>query len=194
MPNAAKFNLPFTFAIPDSIPTSLPPELKPVISDIFNALQQVQFIMHTYLGVGQRIINDWPSINYTQSLHRFSPWRFYAPALEAVSYGRAINLVLDAGVVKFRNANATNNTKPCHGFCTTINGLSAGEIGEVILCQGLLTGISGLTVGARYFLATANGLLTTVAPVAAGNIEQAVGIALDSTALLFCTDFDFIQH
>ena len=39
-----------------------------------------------------------------------------------------------------------------------------------------------------------NGLITAVAPVAAGNIEQALGIAVDSTALLYCTDFDFLQH
>jgi hypothetical protein len=119
-------------------------------------------------------------------LHRFSPWRLYAKASEAIGFGNAVNLHAVSGVINIRKANATNNTKPCHGFCSVSVGIPSGEYGEVILCQGITTGITGLTTGTRYFLSTTDGLLTATAPVAAGNIEQAVGIALETSL--------FIQH
>jgi len=195
MPNPAiQFNLPFNLNLGDAAPTSLPPEVRGAIESLYNAVNQLQYVFHSHVGIGQQLQNLWSQLRYFDTLHQASPWRFYAQATETIVYGRMVNLFLSGGALKIRNANATDNTKPCHGFNNTAAGLVLNDYGEVILMQGLLTGVSGLTVGTRYFLSTTDGLLTSAAPVAAGNIEQALGIAVDTTALLFCSDFDFTQH
>lgn len=190
-----KFNLPFTLSIPDTVPSGLPPEMKPTIQEIYNAFQQLQLALHTYMGLGQQLQNLWSSLGYAQTLHLASPTRLYLQASEAITYGYAINIFdSGAGVMKIRLANATNNTKQCHGFCSTLAGIALDGYGEVILQSGIITGVAGLTKGARYFLSTTNGLITTVAPVAAGNIEQVAGWAIDTSAILFNIGFAFIQH
>lgn len=192
-----KFNLPFSIGLPDSAPSELKlkdPATAAVIEQIYTAFQQMQIALHVVLGVGQQLQTQWSMLSPDQTLHLFSPNRIYLIASEAILFGAAINIYDNAGVLTVRNANATNNTKPCHGFCTTAAGIANGAYGESILNFGLLTGVAGLVRGTRYFLSTANGLVTAVAPVAAGNIEQALGLALSSTMLLFNFGFAFVQH
>lgn len=188
-----KFNLPFNIGLSDAAP-NVDPKLQPIMNIIYNGFLQLQQAMHQYLGLGQQLGDLWNQLHYSQTLHTFSPNRYYALASEDISYGYAVNIWNDAGTLKLRKANATNNTKPCHGFCTTTNGILAGQYGEVILNFGLLVAVAGLTAGTRYFLSTTDGLLTAAAPVAAGNIEQPLGIAMDSSALLFNFGFGWIQH
>lgn len=189
-----KFNLPFNIGVPDTPPADLPEEMKGLFVIVYNGFLQIQQAMHQYLGIGQQLQTLWSQLRYDQTLHAASPTRLYAKAFQTIPYGNAINLFVDAGILKIRLANATNNTKPCHGFCTTAAGIATDAFGEVILLHGLLTGVSGLTLGTRYFLSTSDGLVTAVAPVAAGNIEQAVGFAMDTSAFLFDLNFQFIQH
>lgn len=189
-----KFNLPFNIGIPDTPPADLEPNMKGLFVIVYNGFLQIQQAIHQYLGVGQQLQTLWSQLRYDQTLHPASMTRFYAKAFQPIPYGNAVNLFVDAGVLKIRLANATNNTKPCHGFCTTTTGIATDAYGEVILLHGLLTAVSGIVLGTRYFLSTTDGLVTAVAPVAAGNIEQALGIAMDSSALLFDFNFHFIQH
>lgn len=192
--SGVQFNLPFTLGIGDTPPAGLDPKVTGLAEEIYNAFTQIQLALHNTLGVGQQLKTQWSALDYTSTLHNASQTRYYRIASENLIYGAAINIWSDAGTLKFRNANATDNTKPCHGFCTTLGGVTAGDYCEAILFQGLLTGFAGLTAGARYFLSTANGLIAAAAPVAAGNIEQALGIALSSSALLYQFDLHFIQH
>lgn len=190
-----KFNLPFTLGLPDRAPTDLEPNMQRYFQEIYNAFQQLQAALHTILGVGQQLQQAWPSLSYFQTLHQSSPGRLYMQASEVINYGSSVNIFdSGAGVMKFRNANATNNTKPAHGLCTTTGGIAAAAYGEVITQYGLLTGVAGLTKGSRYFLSTTNGLITAAAPVAAGNIEQPIGFAIDTSALLFNIGFAYVQH
>lgn len=190
-----KFNLPFSLGIPDSPPSDIPPELRSIFVIVYNSFLQLQQAMHQYLGLGQQLQTLWSQLRFDQTLHQFSPNRLYLPASEPIAYGLAVN-VFDSGggVMKLRLANATNNTKPAHGFCTTIGGIATDAYGEIICNFGLLTGVVGLTKGSRYFLSTAGGLITAVAPAAAGNIEQCLAWAIDTNALLFNFGFSFVQH
>jgi hypothetical protein len=189
-----RFNLPFTLGMGDLPPDGLDPKIKPLMDQIWNAFVQVQLAFHNYAGVGQQLQSLWPALVPSQTLHLSSNTRWYGPCSENIGFGAAINLFDNAGVLTARNANATNNTKPAHGFCTVTGGILAGASLEAILFRGLLTGFVGLTRGARYFLSTSNGQVTAVAPVAAGNIEQAVGLALDTTTLLYDFNLWFLQH
>lgn len=190
----ANVNLPFSLGLADTPPSGLDPKVAPLAAELYNAFVQVQLALHNTLGVGQQIKSVWAGLDYTATLHNASQTRYYRKASENLIFGAAVNMHVVAGELQFRNANATNNTKPAHGFCTTPGGVLATEYCEVILLRGLLVGFAGLTQGSRYFLSTANGLITAVAPVAAGNIEQVLGIALDSTALLYDFGFHFVQH
>lgn len=190
-----KFNLPFTLGLPDRSPTDIDPKLQQYFQEIYNAFQQLQLALHNILGVGQQLQQLWSNLNYSQTLHTFSSGRLYLQASEFIQYGSSVNIFdSGAGVMKFRNANATDNTKPSHGMCTTLAGIPAAGYGEVITQMGLLTGVTGLTKGVRYFLSTTNGLVTAAEPVAAGNIGQAVGWAIDTSALLFNIGFAYVQH
>lgn len=192
--SSVRFNLPFNFGISDTASGSIPPELRGPFNELYNAIQQVQYVFHGYLGIGQRLQEDWDNLSYLQTMHLASPTRLYVEATEAINYGYAVSLVDSGGAVKVRNANATNNTRPCHGFCTTEGGIALGAFGEIVMFSGVLTNLVGLTRAARYFLSTVNGLITTVAPVAAGNIEQPVAIAMATDALVFNVGLDWIQH
>lgn len=192
--STAKFNLPFTLGISDKAPEGIDPKLRSFADEIYNAFQQIQLAIHNYLGVGQQIQELWSQLKYTETLHQASQTRFYCQASEDIAYGHAVNLFASGGVLVARNANATNNTKPAHGFCTVSTGVLANDYMEVVLFRGVIPGFTGLTLGARYFLSTTNGLVTTSAPGAAGNIEQALGIAVDTTALLYDFGLHFIQH
>lgn len=193
MSTGIKFNLPFTLGLADS-PPDTDAKTKGIFSVFYNAFNQLQSAMHQFLGLGQQLQSQWSQIRYDQTLHQFSPNRYYVQATQAIGYGQAVNLFVSGGTLKARLANATNNTKPCHGFCTTVAGIAVDGYGEVILNFGLLVGVSGLTQGTRYFLSTTDGLITSVAPVAAGNIEQPLGLAMDTTALHFNFGFGWIQH
>ena len=98
-----------------------------------------------------------------------------------------------SSIAKCRNANATNNTKPAHGYCNVVGGGVSGDYLEIILFKGLCTLFSGLTPGQQYWLATADGQIAAAAPVAAGNIEQFIGVALDANSLFFNSHYR-IQH
>lgn len=191
-----RYNLPFSLGIPN-IPSGeeVPPQVRNSITDIYSAIQQIAFILHTQVGIGQRLKFDWDALQYFQTLWQASQTRLYVQASESVDYGKTINIFNRGdGILNVRYATAANNTRPCHGFCTTQTGIPAGTHGEVTLTMGLLTGLGGLTTGSRYFTSTSAGFISSVPALAAGNIEQALGLALSPSALLFNIPFGFVQH
>lgn len=104
------------------------------------------------------------------------------PASEALSANDVVNIWDDMGVAKCRKANATDATKPAHGYVKT-----AVESGSnaTVYTDGYLPGTS-LTVGSKYFLSAATpGAVTTTPPSGTGNIMQQVGKAVSATAIKF---------
>jgi len=187
-----RFNLPFSIGLGD-VPDNLPPEFKSFADTLYNAFQQLLLACHNELGVGQQLQSLWSILGYNQ-LHRASMGRLYCLTSEVIAYGAAVNLFSNAGVLTARNANATNNTRPAHGFCLVSGGSASGVYTEVVLNRGLVTGFAGLTLGTRYFLSTSNGQVTAAAPAAAGTINQALGLALATDVLLFDFGFHYIQN
>jgi len=188
------YSSPVNFFIPQKIPDQVPDELKPVFSQLYNSMQQIILALINNCGIGPQIASDWPQLNgLPATVLQNNMGRFYAQAVEDIPFGAAINLVdSGAGIVNLRNANATNNTRSCHGFCSTSAGIPNGAIGEVILGSGTAS-IGGLTPGTNYWLSTSNGQIVNGRPVAAGNIEQYVGVAL-TTNILYFNVSGYIQH
>ncbi len=96
------------------------------------------------------------------------------------------------GVAQVRNANATDSSRIADGFCTTTGGISSGTVGEVQLFSGV-TQFAGLVAGTRYYLSTTNGLVSPTPATAAGNVEQLVGVGIDTTHLAVNLG-NWIQH
>ena len=95
----------------------------------------------------------------------------------------------DAGTLKCRKANATDATKPVHGY--VIANVLAGN-NATVYTDSYLPG-TGLTRGSKYFLSAATGgAVTATAPTGSGNIVQCVGVAIDTTAIKFEPENDFI--
>lgn len=182
------------FVVPYTMPVDTPTSLVGIIKPIYLALQNIVQTMIYFGGVAPRnpasilsSIND-PTAILANNIHRF-----YTQATEAIAAGGLVNLFASGGAIAVRNANATDSTKPCDGFCSQVGGLALGAVGEIILNDGVNSNLSGLTVGTRYYLSTTNGLLTSSPPVAAGNLQQSIGIALATTTLRFWTGAQ-IQH
>ncbi len=105
-----------------------------------------------------------------------------ANASEALAENDVVNFWDDTGTLKVRKANATDATKPAHGYVKAA--VTEGNPATVYT-DGLLPG-SGLTIGSRYFLSAATGgAVTATAPTGTGNILQVVGVAISATEIKF---------
>lgn len=176
------------FAVPYLTPSNVPDNLVPIIKPIYIALQNIIQTVITNTGIAARSsasvllsLND-PSAILANNVHRL-----YIQSSEAIAAGAAVNLYTSIGLLTARNAKATDGTKQCDAFCSQAEGIPAGGIGEIILNDGVNYFLADLVPGTRYYLSTTAGKFTATAPVAVGNLEQALGIAITATALRFWT-------
>lgn len=117
--------------------------------------------------------------------------RLIATYDEAATAGQAVAMYSSGGTLHVRLANATDNTKPCIGFCGA-GGVSSGVSGEVILF-GHNIYLTGLTPASWYYLDTTSGAITVTKPVGAGKIVQPIGFALTATDILFNPNTNWTQ-
>lgn len=179
--------------IGQSSPDGTPPELKPIFDEVYNAFSQLVQTLDTYCGVTGKAPLTYSVQDFRSTILSANLNRFYAQATENIVYGGLVSVDGTTAAEKLvRNANATDATRPCIGYCNTPGGVTVGSWGEFILRSGLCP-IAGLTIGQQIWLGTTNGLATNVRPVAAGNIEQFVGIAL-ATDILFFNCAGYVQH
>lgn len=105
-----------------------------------------------------------------------------APASEDLDAGNQVNLWNDGGTLKARKANATDASKPSHGF---VNESVTSGNNATVLHDGAVAGLSSLTPGADYFLSTTGGAVTATAPSATGNVIQPIGFAKSATEIVY---------
>lgn len=187
-----QYNAPTDFRIAQ-LPPGIDPELAAAFTQVYSAIQQIIFTLIDNCGIGPRNSGEWVQLaSSAVTLLGGNLNRLYVQAVEDIPYGAAVHLVAVSGKVQARLANATNSSKPARAFCTLTTGILAGEVGEVQIGTGTVL-IGGLTPGASYFLSTTSGLIAPTPAVAAGNIEQYVGFAIDTTTLTFNTGY-WVQH
>lgn len=104
-------------------------------------------------------------------------------ASENIAAGAIINIFSNAGVATMRNANATDQTRPAHGY--VLLSVSSAATGTYYGGGSIDTALSGLTPGTTYYLNTSNGAVTATPPSTTGNIVQEVGQALSASSLAF---------
>ncbi len=104
-------------------------------------------------------------------------------ASQALAAGDQVNLHTVAGALRMRKANATDTTKPAHGFVKAA--VANGAVGTFHGPGMINDALAGLTPGATYWLSATAGLVVTAVPATSGNGDQEVGQALSATELLF---------
>ncbi len=102
-------------------------------------------------------------------------------ASENLAENDVVNIFDDSGTTKCRKADATDATKPAHGYVKAA--VTSGS-NATVYTDGYLPG-TGLTVGSKYFLSTTPGEVTTTPPASTGNILQKIGVAVSTTAIKF---------
>ena len=190
--SGAQLNSPLSIALTQT-PVDWPKELQGPAQDLYSAVFQLQNAFVNLCGIATQPKTLWSQLTAAQTVFAQNMDRTYLQATETIAAGAIVNVFGSGGKAKCRNANATDNTKPAHGYCNVVGGGVNADFLEIILFKGLCTLFSGLTPGQEYWLAIANGQVTAVAPVAAGNIEQFLGVALDANSLFFNSHYR-IQH
>ena len=190
-----------TYASPidTRLPTAVPdhftqPESREMYELFQASLANLSEGVTKYTGAAARPVSEQSTVDPQDSLFWQNLNRLYVPCSEDLTFGSFVNLYNNAGGLTARKANATNNTKPAFGWCNTTAGTLSGGTTEIIIKGGLCRGVGGLTIGQRYWLSTTNGIIANGPAVAAGNIEQYLGVALGSQLLFVDVAFNFIQH
>ena len=130
-------------------------------------------------GVG---LNSAGVVDSTLMPAGYGPTTITVIASESMAAGAVVNLWNNSGVLNVQNANATDNTKPYHGFVLSSYAPTASA--QVYLPGSVISGLSGLTIGADYYLSTTDGQVASdVSGYSGGNIRQYVGVAISATQI-----------
>lgn len=171
------------------------PTMEPLFLGIGNAGETFQFPLdlkgrpirvfaESVTEDGKRFVSNFAQMAQSVYSPKPTPERD-APtitATEALTAWMLVN-IYDSSGEKVRKANATNNTKPAHGFVAA-DVASSGEA-DVFFAGEIISGLSGLTPGTMYYLSTAGGGVTATAPTGSGQIQQQIGAAISTTEILF---------
>lgn len=107
-----------------------------------------------------------------------------APAFEALGAGKFVNLFSDAGTLKARLADNSNN-RPAHGF--VLAAVASAANATIYPIDVANTALTGLTLGGDYWLGTAGDVTAT--PLDAtdvsnvNKVNQMLGTATSATEL-----------
>lgn len=190
---ASNFTAPVDFRLSANPPAGIADvNAQAAIEELYNSAQQIFSTLVDNCGIGPQAFSLWqllsgsPSSILSQNMHRL-----YIPVTVPVVLGNALHIISNAGILSAELANATNNTKPCLAFANSA-AVNPGDMIEAIVHSGIIS-VNGLTVGAKYFLSTTDGVISNAPATAAGNIEQYLGFAIDTTHLFFNSHY-WVQH
>lgn len=187
------YSAPLDFRIPSQAPTNVEPAVRVAIEEVYATLNLVVRALVNNCGIGPQLPMNWSNVaGNPRTLLSSNLRRFYARAAEPINTYSIVAL-FDAGTeIQMRLADATDNTRVAVGYCNTPGGLIVNQVGEFILGTGVPL-FAGMTPGAHYWLSTTAGNISNAPAVAAGNVEQYLGVAFSATELNFSCSA-FIQH
>lgn len=125
------------------------------------------------------------AIRYLQQyLDSYTGSKFTGRATGTINVGQIVAVATGySDLTGVTLANATNHLLPAIGFATS--SASAGQ-GIDVQTWGIYPyGNGTLVPGTKYYLNTTSGQITSGPPVTAGNTVQFLGIAIDTSNLLF---------
>ena len=166
-----------------NIPDPPDPAFFAEFTRIYNAIRNLTLAVDSYTGSLPQDPDFYDETPATSTILSQNTQRLYVKFSEAATYGKAINLYNNAGVLNARLSSAAAAGKPIHAWCSTASGVTIGNYGEVML-GGLCTAIGGLTIGQTYYAGNTAG---AIAPTA-GTVSQKIGYAIGPTLLIFRPD------
>lgn len=175
-------------ALPDD---NIPSDLYDNFFQLHRAIQNLARGVSRYCGVDAPSQDTWSELPYNETLLTGNLTRMYIPASVAISRGQVVNMHNNAGTINARLAVATSAATMAHGIANT--DAAIGEFVEINWLRGLLNSVGGMTVGTLYWLSTTAGAVQNVAPAAAGQIQQPIGLALGTATLLMDIPLSYRQ-
>ena len=101
---------------------------------------------------------------------------------EALADGDFVNIWNNAGTANVRKADGASAGKEVHGFVLSAYG---SGVNATVYFEGTNTHCTGLTPGNQFLSAGVPGKSVSVAPSAAGNVVQRLGVATSATPVNF---------
>lgn len=152
------------------------------LSRIYNAIRLVMQAVDNNTGAISPPEEYWEEIGYSRcTVGHMS--KIYIKAYEDLSYGSTVGIYNDAGEGKAKKAQ--DGVIACVGFCTEVDGATAGNLTEIQLYGLFVPFPAGtLTPGAGYYQSATAGIIGP-----SGTGTQAIGYALSDTQLFFSPQF-----
>lgn len=174
-----KFNI--ASGLPD-LPVGMNDKDAALVGPIYRAITALSQQLSLLTGNVQYTAAEQVTIDQFGSLIDSREQRIYVKAMENLSYGSLISLVVDGGRLAAWKADATTLTKPAHGICDQPGGIAAGAYGVALFMRGRTASVAGTTLGATYYLSVA-GAMQVLSPTADSVLNQIVAVGLGSAGI-----------
>ena len=106
-----------------------------------------------------------------------------ATAVDSIPAGSVVSLFNNSNTTFMRRADGTSVGKEAHAFVK--EAVAQNALGTAYLPGNVLTGLTSLTPGLRYYLSTTPGTVQATPLSATGNVHQLIGVASNTTSLIF---------
>ena len=167
--------------LPD-LPVGMSDKDAALVGPIYRAVTALSQQLSLLTGNVQYSASEQATIDPFGSLIDSREQRIYVKAMEALSYGSLLTLVVDGGKLAAWKASATTLTRPAHAICDVPGGIAVGSYGVCLFMRGRTASVAGTSLGTTYYLSTA-GAMQATAPTADSVLNQIVGVGLGSAGV-----------
>ena len=167
--------------LPD-LPVGLDDKDAALVGPIYRAVTALSQQLSLLTGNVQYSAAEQATIDQFGGLIDSREQRIYVKAMEALSYGSLLSIVVDGGKLAVWKADASDLAKPAHAICDVPGGVASGAYGVAVFMRGRTASVSGTAIGATYYLSTAGSMQVT-SPTADAVLNQIVAIGLGSAGI-----------
>jgi hypothetical protein len=167
--------------LPD-LPVGMNDKDAALVGPIYRAITALSQQLSLLTGNVQYSAAEQVTIDQFGSLIDSREQRIYVKAMEDLSYGSLITLVVDGGRLAAWKADAATLTKSAQGICDQPGGILAGAYGVALFMRGRTASVAGTTLGATYYLSV-TGSMQVLSPTADSVLNQIVAVGLGSAGI-----------
>jgi hypothetical protein len=167
--------------LPD-LPVGMNDKDAALVGPIYRAITALSQQLSLLTGNVQYSAAEQVTIDQFGSLIDSREQRIYVQAMEDLSYGSLITLVVDGGRLAAWKADAATLTKSAQGICDQPGGILAGAYGVALFMRGRTASVAGTTLGATYYLSV-TGSMQVLSPTADSVLNQIVAVGLGSAGI-----------
>lgn len=170
----------------------LTPQLYNEFSIVYKSLRNLSEGVGQLTGIDAAPQAEWADSSASSTILTGNATRLYPIASVLIAAGQLVNLFNNAGVLGARLASSSAPSTMAHGLAVT--GAGIGSRIEMHWLRTFTTSIGGMVIGQLYYTGTVAGTVQNIPPVAAGTIQQPIGVAIASNQLLLDISLSFKQN